>query len=149
MPSRPAAINYDVVFMRRTATPAAPRLTTLETSPSVSKDLGDFEHLILLALARLGGDADGGAIRREVERRTGRSVAPGAVYTAMDRLEGRGIVSSRLGDPAPVRGGRRRKHYLLEPEGAKALADAHREYVSLAEGVMPTLMEILQRGRTR
>jgi DNA-binding PadR family transcriptional regulator len=85
-------------------------------------------------------------VRDEIEQRTGRSVAPGAVFTAMDRLEGRGLVSSRMGQKQRVRGGKRRRLYRLETEGAAALAAAHREYLSLADGVMPTLVEILQRG---
>lgn len=110
------------------------------------ENLGDFEQVLLLALARLGGEGDGSAIRHEIDRRTGREVAPGAVYTAMDRLEGRGMVSSRLGDPLPVRGGRRRKLYTLEPAGAQALSEAHRQYQRLVEGAMGTVLEIARRG---
>ena len=71
--------------------------------------IGDFEQLILLALVRLGSDAYGVTIRREIEERTGRVISPGALYTALDRLEKRGFVSSRLGDPTPERGGKRKR----------------------------------------
>ena len=80
----------------------------------MSAHLGEFEQLLLFALVRLGDDAYGVAIRQEVERRTGRMISAGAVYTALDRLEGRGFVSSRVGDPTPQRGGRRKRHYRLE-----------------------------------
>ena len=87
------------------------------------REIGAFEQVILLALARCGGEADGARVRAEIEGRTGRAVAPGAVFTAMDRLEGRGLVSSRMSEKQRVRGGKRRKVYLLETEGAAALAE--------------------------
>jgi PadR family transcriptional regulator, regulatory protein PadR len=110
------------------------------------ENLGDFEQVLLLALARLGGEADGSAMRHEIERRTGREISPGALYTAMDRLESRGLADSRLGEPTPVRGGRRRKLYRLEPAGARALSEAHRQYERLVEGALPTVLEIARRG---
>jgi len=113
------------------------------------REIGAFEQVIMLALARCGGEGDGVRVRAEIERCTGRAVAPGAVFTAMDRLEGRGLVSSRMGEKQRVRGGKRRKLYSLEVEGAAALAAAHREYLSLADGVMPTLVEILPARRRR
>ena len=85
------------------------------------KSLGEFEQLLLFALLESGDNAHGVVLRREIEERTGRVVTAGAVYTALDRLEGRGYVSSWLSDPGPNRGGRRKKHYRLEPEGALAL----------------------------
>jgi DNA-binding PadR family transcriptional regulator len=109
--------------------------------------LGGFEQTLLIGLARRGGQADATAIRAEIEAKTGRSVAAGALFTVMERLRERGLVTSRKSEPRRVRGGRRRKVYQLEPEGAQALAEAHREYVSLTSGVMPTVLEILQRGR--
>ena len=63
--------------------------------------LGDFEQRILFALIRLGADAYGVTIREEIEARTGRAVSAGALYTALDRLEKRGLVASRLGEPTP------------------------------------------------
>ncbi len=83
--------------------------------------IGDFEYLLLLALVRLGDEAYGVTIAREVEARTGRSVSPGAVYTALDRLERRQFVESWLGDPTPQRGGRRKRHYRLAATGRLVL----------------------------
>ncbi len=64
--------------------------------------IGDFEQLILMALLRLGADADGVAIRREIDTRTSRAISSGALYTALSRLESRGFVSSHLGEPTPT-----------------------------------------------
>ena len=64
--------------------------------------LGEFEQLILMALVRLRENAYGVSMRKEIEERTGRSISAGAIYTALDRLETRGFVSSRLGDPKVV-----------------------------------------------
>jgi PadR family transcriptional regulator PadR len=83
--------------------------------------LGEFEQLVLLAIVRLSTDAYGSTIRREIEQRTGRSIAIGALYTALDRLERKGYVSSRLSDPTPQRGGRAKRFFYLRPAGAAAL----------------------------
>jgi len=83
--------------------------------------LGELEQLVLLAIARLGSDAYGVAIRREIAARTGREFPFGSVYTALGRLEQKGFVASRLGDPTPERGGRRKKHYAITPAGRRAV----------------------------
>jgi DNA-binding PadR family transcriptional regulator len=100
-----------------------------------SKRLGEFEQLLLFALLHLEDEAHGTGIRRLILDRTGREVSPGALYTAMDRLEGQGMVSSHLGEATPRRGGRRRRHYRLEPEGRRALHEAWETVRSMAEGV--------------
>lgn len=99
------------------------------------KRLGEFEQLLLFALLHLGEDAHGAAIRRTILERTGRESSPGAIYTALDRLEEQGLVTSRLGDATPRRGGRRRRHYDIEPAGQLALAEAWETVRSMAEGV--------------
>lgn len=87
--------------------------------------LGEFEHVLLLALRQLGDDeAYTVTIRRAIADGTGRQVSPGAIYTALDRLERRGFVASRFGEPTPERGGKRKKFYRLEPAGVRALEDA-------------------------
>jgi DNA-binding PadR family transcriptional regulator len=101
----------------------------------MGRTIGDFEQLILFALVRLGSDAYGVSIRREIEGRTGRSVSPGALYTALDRLEKRGFVSSRLGDPTPERGGKRKRLYTLQPAGERALARIYESLRLMASGV--------------
>jgi PadR family transcriptional regulator len=101
--------------------------------------LGSFEQLLLLALLRLGDDTYGVPILEEIEERTGRVISPGAIYTALDRLERRGLVRSRLGDPTPERGGKRKRHYRLTARGARALADAHTSLSRMARGLEPKL----------
>ena len=101
--------------------------------------LGDFEQLILFALIRLGPDAYGVTIRREIESRTGRTISPGALYTALDRMETRGLVSSRLGDPTPQRGGKRKRLYTLDAAGERALARVYDSLRQMASGVATRL----------
>jgi len=90
---------------------------------------------VLLALLRLGPDAYGATIRREIEERTGRELAISAVYTTLQRLEHKGLVRSRVGEPLPERGGRRRKHFELLPLGARALKTAYDAFVGMTAGV--------------
>lgn len=104
--------------------------------------IGDFEQVLLFALLRLGDRAYGVSIRREIEARTGRQVAAGAVYTALQRLEARGLVTSWIGDATPQRGGRRKRHYRLEPRGARVLHEAYRHLRQMAHGVEPRLARL-------
>ena len=101
--------------------------------------LGEFEQLLLLAMVRLGKTAYGANLRQDIEKRTGRTVAIGAIYTGLDRLEKKGYVASRVGSPTPERGGRRKKFYRLEPLGAKALGRSYQEFKSMAEGLVRKL----------
>lgn len=100
-----------------------------------AKRPGEFEQLLLFALLHLGEDAHSNAIRRLILTRTGREVSPGALYTALDRLEEQGLVTSHLGGATPKRGGRRRRHYLIEPSGREALAEAWHTVSSMADGL--------------
>ena len=86
--------------------------------------LGEFEIYVMLALAHLGAEAYGVSIRQEIERRTARDVAIGAVYATLSRLEDKGLVRHELSAPLPVQGGRARKHYTLTDPGQRALAHA-------------------------
>jgi PadR family transcriptional regulator PadR len=101
--------------------------------------LGEFEQLVLFAVLRLGDDAYGVTVREEIERRTGRMASAGAVYTTLERLEARGLVSSWFGAPTPARGGRRKRHYAVEPPGVRALSRAYRDLRRMASGVTPKL----------
>jgi PadR family transcriptional regulator, regulatory protein PadR len=83
--------------------------------------LGEFEQLILAALIRLGNDAYGVTIHNELVQRAGRDVSFGAIYATLDRLEQKGFVSSRRGDPTPERGGRAKRFFRIEVAGLKAL----------------------------
>jgi PadR family transcriptional regulator, regulatory protein PadR len=98
-------------------------------------NLGEFEQIVLLAILRLGDDAYGVSIREEIGLRTGRSTTPGALYTTLDRLEHKGLVSSRLGEPTPERGGRAKRYYAVSAAGAAAVERAQRSYQSLLEGL--------------
>ena len=101
----------------------------------MSQALGEFEQLILLALVRLGPEAYGVSMRREIEARTGRSISAGAIYTALERLESRGFVTSRLGEPTPQRRGRPKKFYQLERGGAAALQRSYSALKQMTEGL--------------
>lgn len=83
--------------------------------------LGEFEQVVLLAVARLEGEGYGVSIRREIQARTGREVTVGAVYATLSRLEEKGLAASREGEAEARRGGRARRHYRVEPAGARAL----------------------------
>ena len=97
--------------------------------------LGEFEQMILLAILRLGEDAYGVSIRRELSERAGRDVAPGALFTTLDRLETKGLIASRMGDPTPQRGGRAKRYVTVTAAGRKALMRAVRAYERLLDGL--------------
>ena len=99
------------------------------------RHLGELEQVLLLALAQLGDEAYGTSIARLIADRTGRALSPGAIYTALDRLERRGYVASRWGDPTPERGGKRKRHYRLRPAGATAIREAQRALAQMARGL--------------
>ena len=101
--------------------------------------LGEFEQLVLLAILRVSPDAYGVTIRTEIEERTGRSVAIGALYTALDRLERKGYVSSSMSDPTPQRGGRAKRYYKLRAAGAAALKRSRRARESMWAGIASDL----------
>jgi PadR family transcriptional regulator, regulatory protein PadR len=101
--------------------------------------LGEFEQLLLFALLRRGDGASGADVMDEIEERAGREVSAGAVYTGFERLERKGFVASRLGEPTGVRGGKARKLYSLEPAGAEALRRSYRAIDRMAEGMIAKL----------
>lgn len=98
-------------------------------------NLGEFEQLILLAMLRLGGQAYGVTIRAELSDRAGRTVTPGALYTALERLEAKGLITSRLGDPTPQRGGRAKRYVTVTAAGMQALNRALQAYERLLDGL--------------
>lgn len=99
------------------------------------KTLGEFEHLLLLAVLRLGDDAYGVTVRREIEERTGRPVTLGAIYPTVDRLERKGFLSSSMSEPTGERGGRSRRYFRLEPAGRVALDRARAELEAMWDGL--------------
>jgi DNA-binding PadR family transcriptional regulator len=105
----------------------------------VAEHLGALEQAVLLALVRpqteLGREAYGRAVLKEVEHRLGRDVAAGAVYATLDRLEAKGLASSRLGPGTPVRGGRPKRHYAITSDGLRALNNAKAAMDRLWSGI--------------
>ena len=101
--------------------------------------LGDFEQLVMLAVLRLDADAYGTSIRDELKARAEREVSPGAIFTTLERLESRGLVTSRYGEPTPERGGRSKRYYKLSAEGRRSLARSLRAVRRLMQGLEPTL----------
>jgi DNA-binding PadR family transcriptional regulator len=83
--------------------------------------LREFEELVLLSVLISSPEAYGASIQRVLAEEAERDVTLGAIYTALDRLQRRGVVTSKLGDPTPVRGGRRKRHYGLTPLGLEHL----------------------------
>jgi len=86
--------------------------------------IGQFEQAVLVALIRLGKDAYGRAILNEVQERLARDVSAGAVYATLERLEGKGLASSKLAPGTAIRGGRARRYFTPTGAGVRALNDA-------------------------
>ena len=97
--------------------------------------LGTLELTTLLAVARLKEKAYGLAIRRDLAARTGRDYSVGALYTTLQRLEDKGLLTSRRSEPLPVRGGRSRRHFTLTGAGERALREAERHATSIWAGI--------------
>jgi DNA-binding PadR family transcriptional regulator len=107
----------------------------MEESMPRGEYLGEFEQMVMLAVARLGGEAYGIAILDEIRERTGAEVAVASVYSSLDRMERRGYVSSSVGAPTPERGGRAKKYFALEPDGRHALHRSRSALDSLWDGL--------------
>jgi DNA-binding PadR family transcriptional regulator len=97
--------------------------------------LSTFELMVMLALARLGEDAYGVPIAKEIREHSGRDVLLGSVYAALDRLGERGLVASELGEPTAERGGRAKRYFHLTPKGIRETREARRTLVKLWRGV--------------
>ena len=104
--------------------------------------IGEFEQLVLLALVRLGNGAYGATIRREIQDRTHREIPIGSVYVTLARLERKKMVVSYVGMPSRERGGRRRKHYILNDPGQHALGRAYRALMAMSEGIQKQLEKL-------
>ena len=101
--------------------------------------LGEFEQLILLAILQLSGDVYGVPIVDEIERRTGRAVAPAAVYVTLRRLEEKGLVSSWMSEPTAERGGKARRCVKVTRAGVETLRDARQVIDQMWKGLDPGL----------
>jgi DNA-binding PadR family transcriptional regulator len=97
--------------------------------------LGEFEHVVLLAVLRPGEEAYGVTVRRETAARTKREESIGAVCATLDRLEAKGYVQSRPGDPTPERGGRSNRFFRVTARGVSAVKRTHRALRNLTEGL--------------
>jgi DNA-binding PadR family transcriptional regulator len=93
--------------------------------------LGDVEHFVLVALLRLGGESYAVPVYDEIALRTGREIARGAIYIALRRLEAKGLVSSRVGEATPERGGRAKRYFRLTKAGARQLRQTRHEFVRM------------------
>jgi DNA-binding PadR family transcriptional regulator len=105
--------------------------------------LGEFEQLVLLAVLQLGDGACAVPVRQAIEQASGRSVSRGALYTTLERLEGKGLLASRMGEPTEDRGGRARRYHAVTPAGVRALRAARDAVTRLSTG----LDSILGRSR--
>ena len=101
--------------------------------------LGEFEQMVLLAIVQLTGAVYGVPIVEEIERRTGRSVSPAAVYVTLRRLEHKGLLSSSMSDPTPERGGKARRCVTLTPSGLESLRESRRVLDRMWKGLDPAL----------
>src|SRR5579871_2950247 len=97
--------------------------------------LGNFELMVLLATLRVGDEAYGVPIARELEATSGKDVLLGSVYAALDRLEGKGLVASRVGDPTPERGGRAKKYVRVTAKGLRQIRETQSTLVKLWRGL--------------
>jgi len=100
-----------------------------------TQTLGEFEQVVLLAILRLGENAYGVTIREEIIARTDREPSPGALYVTLDRLEEKGFVRSRFGDPTPQRGGRAKRFFSVSAKGVESVARAQHSYQRLMRGL--------------
>jgi DNA-binding PadR family transcriptional regulator len=103
--------------------------------------LGEFEHMILLAILRLGEDAYGMAIRDELEARAGRAVTRSAAYITLERLVKKGYLTPRMGEATPQRGGRAKRYYEITSAGREALRESGRALMNLWAGQESLLEE--------
>jgi PadR family transcriptional regulator PadR len=97
--------------------------------------LGEFEHIVILALLRLADRAYGVTVRQEIAARTGREVSIGAIYATLDRLEAKGYVKSELGEPTPERGGRSKRFFQVTAKGMAAVSRTQRAIQSMTQGL--------------
>jgi DNA-binding PadR family transcriptional regulator len=104
--------------------------------------LGEFEQMVLLAILHLRGETYGVPIVDEIERRTGRSVSRAAVYVTLRRLERKGLLSSRMSEPMPERGGKSRRCVKLKPAAIRLLRESRRAMDGMWKGLDPALSDL-------
>ena len=104
----------------------------------MSRQLGAYEQLVLLALIHLDDEAYGVAVQREIAQRTGRATSFATVYTTLNRLEAKGLITSRLGDATAERGGRRKRFFSVLAPGRKAVRASLHELRTMLRGLDTT-----------
>jgi PadR family transcriptional regulator PadR len=97
--------------------------------------LGSLEHIVLLAVMRVGSDAYGMTVRKEIESATGRDISIGAVYATLNRLESKGFIKSHTGEPTAERGGRAKRHFRMTADGKGALRTTHEIILKMSAGL--------------
>jgi DNA-binding PadR family transcriptional regulator len=97
--------------------------------------IGEFEYLLITAAVRLKDEAYGAAIREEIAATTGQSCSLGALYTTVDRLATKGLVTTWLGDPTPQRGGRAKRMIRVTPKGVVAAKEFYEAVTKVSRGV--------------
>jgi len=97
--------------------------------------LGEFELLVILTVMRLGENAYGVPISRELEQHTGRDIAFGTVYATLERLQKKGLVTSELGNPTRERGGRAKRYFRVTATGLRTVRAAKRSLIGLWQGL--------------
>ena len=102
--------------------------------------LGEFEQLVLLAVLRLGDDGYGATICRAIEESTGRTLSIGAIYTTLERLHAKRLLTCHIAGPTNERGGRRRKVYTLTPDGRTAISRAYLSWQNMTRGLKGKLI---------
>jgi PadR family transcriptional regulator, regulatory protein PadR len=98
-------------------------------------NLGEFELVVMLTVMRLGDDAYGVPIAREIEQQTGRSIAFGTVYATLERLETKGFVRSALGEATPERGGRAKRYFQVTSTGLRMVRETKQTLTRLWRGL--------------
>lgn len=102
--------------------------------------LGEFEHIVLLALIHLKDNAYGMTIRMNIDERIGRSVSIGAVYTTLERLEKKGFTISKMGETTAQRGGRAKRYFTITPAGKIKLKEARKNLEIMWQGLTHDLL---------
>jgi PadR family transcriptional regulator, regulatory protein PadR len=104
--------------------------------------LGEFELMLLLAVIQLGDEAYGVPISRELEAHRRRDVSVGSVYSALERLEAKGLVESSLGDPTPERGGKAKRYFRITKEGLRQVQETRRVLTGLWKALPDPKLEM-------
>ncbi|HEY4211017.1 MAG TPA: PadR family transcriptional regulator [Steroidobacteraceae bacterium] len=99
------------------------------------EELGSLEHIVLLAVMRLGEEAYGITVRREIESTAGRDLSIGAIYATLVRLESKGFVTSFAGEPTAERGGRAKRYFRVTGNGKAVLRNAHETLLKMSAGI--------------